>query len=390
MRVYVKEEPLSQAAHPLDALRRSTVQAVAMLELMLERWNEPPEPGRLHLSTLVHQLLALIVQHGGITASRGWQLLCASGVFDAVDRELYLLLLRRMGHPDVGLIEQAPDGTLLPGPAGERIAQGRDFYAVFMGGEEYRVVEVGGRNIGTVPESQPYIAGQLLMLAGRRWRIQEVDGARKEISVVRAYGGQPPIFGGDPVPPSEGVVRAMRRTYETIAVPTFLDKVAIGLLREARESFDYLGLRNGSVCRHGDSLLIFPWAGARRQTALLLALTRVRLEPVQLGLAISVPEAAAAKLRSALAELAAAPPPDPLELARLVEDKACEKYDPFLDDDLLCRAYASERIDASALPALAGEVLAKWLPEPSGVDSALPPPEAPPATVDNGFIDRRT
>ena len=372
MRVYVKEEPLSQATHPLDALRRGTVQAVAMLELMLERWNEPPEPGRLHLSTLVHQLLALVVQHAGITVSQGWQSLCASGVFDAVDKDLYLSVLRRMGHPDVALIEQAPDGTLLPGKAGEGVIQGRDFYAVFMGGQEYRVVEVGGRNIGTVPESQLYITGQLLMLAGRRWRIQEVDGSRKEITVVKAFGGQPPIFGGDPVPPSEGVIRAMRRTYETIAVPTFLDHVAIGLLKEARESFDYLGLRNGSVCRHGDSLLIFPWVGARRQMALFLALTRAQLEPVQLGLAISVPEVAGAKLRNELAALAHAPAPNPLDLASMVEEKAFEKYDPFLDDDLLCRAYASERIDASRLPALAGDILSRWPPASSARPGALP------------------
>ena len=118
----------------------------------------------------------------------------------------------------------------------------------------------------------------------------------------------------------------------------------------------------------------FPWVGARRQTALFLALTRARLEPVQLGLAISVPESAGAKLRTELAALENGPAPDPLDLARIVEEKAFEKYDPFLDDDLLCRAYASERIDASALPALAGEILARWPTESSPRPDALPSP----------------
>ena len=360
MRVYVKEDALSSAAHPLDALRRETVQAVAMLELMLERWNEPPSPGRLHLSTLVHQILALIVQHGGITAAQGWERLILSGVFPAVDMETYKRVLRRMGHPEVALLEQAPDGTLLPGKTGEVVTQGRDFYAVFMGAEEYRVVEAGGRTIGTVPDTLPFIVGQLLILAGRRWRILEVDGPRKEIAVVRASGGRPPTFGGEPVPPSEGVLRAMRRTYETIAVPTFLDVVAIGLLREARESFDRLGLRHGSVCRHDDSLLIFPWTGPRQQMALILALARAGLEPVQLGLAVAVAAEREAKLRAELAKLANSPPPDPVELSLGVEQKASEKYDCYLGDDLLSLAYASERLDAVVLPGLAAEILRRW------------------------------
>ena len=71
MRVYVKEGELTDAAHPLDALRAHTVQAIAMLNLMLRKWNEPPEPRRLHLSTLLHQVMALVGQRGGVDASGG-------------------------------------------------------------------------------------------------------------------------------------------------------------------------------------------------------------------------------------------------------------------------------------------------------------------------------
>jgi ATP-dependent Lhr-like helicase len=77
MRVYVREEALSESTHPLDALRHTTVQTIAMLHLMLREWNDPPVPGRLHLSTMLHQVLALIAQHGGISAAAAWeQLVC--------------------------------------------------------------------------------------------------------------------------------------------------------------------------------------------------------------------------------------------------------------------------------------------------------------------------
>ena len=73
MRVYVKEAEIDDASHPLDALRVQTVQSIAMLNLMLRKWNEPPEPGRLHLSTLLHQIMALVGQQGGVTAAEAWE-----------------------------------------------------------------------------------------------------------------------------------------------------------------------------------------------------------------------------------------------------------------------------------------------------------------------------
>ncbi|MGC8733401.1 MAG: helicase-related protein, partial [Halothiobacillaceae bacterium] len=200
MRVYVKEDALSERTHPLDALRRDTVQTIAMLNLMLQGWNEPPTPGRLHLSTMLHQIMALIAQHGGITAAEGWDLLVKSKIFEGVDLNIYKSLLRRMGDPNVQLIEQAPDGTLLPGDAGERLIESRDMYAVFLTPEEYKVVAIGGRSIGQMPVDNPVVSGQLIVLAGRRWRVLEVDAARKEILVTPASGGNPPRFGGEPQP----------------------------------------------------------------------------------------------------------------------------------------------------------------------------------------------
>ena len=242
--------------------------------------------------------------------------------------------------------------------------QGRDFYAVFMSGDEYRVVERGGRAIGSIPDTMPFIAGHLVILAGRRWQILEVDGQRKEISVCRAHGGQPPAFGGDPVPPSEGVVQAMRLIYETISVPPFLDATAIALLREARESFDRLGLRHGGVCRHEDTLLLFPWAGPRKVLALQLALTKAGLEPEPLGLALAIPNKFEAQLRYELSDIASASPPDALILGNLVKEKASEKYDRFLGDDLLSHVYACERIDRGSLPALAADLSQRWITTP--------------------------
>ena len=360
MRVYVKEGELTETTHPLDALRAHTVQATAMLNLMLRKWNEPPEPRRLHLSTLLHQVMALVGQQGGVAPAEAWDILVRSGTFSGVDAELFKRLLRRMGQPEVALLEQARDGTLLPGPAGERLLESRDIFAVFMSPEEYKVIAEGGRAIGQVPGENPFTPGEMLMLAGRRWRIVEVDAERRELSVRPARGGNPPVFGGDLRPPWDGVVEEMRRVWEDLSFPAYLDATAKQLIVEARTTYDRMGLRGASVARHEGQLLLFPWVGERRQQALILALARDELEPAQLGVAVTVSADKEAALVRTLTRLAGGTPPDALELAALVENKEIEKFDAFLGDELLNLAWARDRIDVVGLPIIASQMLAEF------------------------------
>ena len=59
LRGYVIEPSVDERTPLPDALRAQLFQSVAMTELLLEGWCEPPEPAALHLSTLTQQLLSL-------------------------------------------------------------------------------------------------------------------------------------------------------------------------------------------------------------------------------------------------------------------------------------------------------------------------------------------
>jgi len=242
--------------------------------------------------------------------------------------------------------------------AGERLLESRDIFAVFMSPDEYKVIAEGGRAIGQVPGENPFTPGEMLMLAGRRWRIVEVDSERRELSVRPARGGNPPVFGGDLRPPSDGVVKEMRRVWEDLAFPAYLDETAKQLLVEARTTYDRVGLRSASIARHEGQLLLFPWVGQRRQQALILALARDELEPAQLGVAVAVSADKESALVETLTGLAGRAPPDALELAELVENKEMEKFDPFLGEELLTIAWARDRIDVEGLPDMALRLLA--------------------------------
>jgi ATP-dependent Lhr-like helicase len=363
MRVFIKELDLVDANHPIDGLRLDTFQTVAMLNLMLARWNEPPQPGRLNLSTMIHQLLSLIGQGGGISPSKAWSILGSGGVFPNVDREIFVTLLRQLGA--AGAIEQAEDGTLLPGPIGEQLLAGRDIYSVFMTPEEFRVISNEGRPIGQVPVENPIVPGQYLILGGRRWQVTDIYPERREILVRQSRGGKPPTFGGEKPIPTDEVIKEMRRLYADVPQPAFLDATAKRFISEGRVTFDKNGLRSHTTIHYAGTIYLIPWVGGRQLNSLYLTLSAAGAEPTPLGIAISVPSRFETIVYDTLSAIRGGHVPTALELAKTVEQKAQEKYDYLLNEDLLNMAYAADKIDVSALPAIASILLDGWKPGPA-------------------------
>lgn len=102
LRLYVTEPLVDQRTSLPDQLRAELIQSIAMLELLLAGWCEPPGKDALHLSTLVQQLLSAIGQHGGVTASAAYGALCGPGSpFTAVTQTQSVTLLHGLGQNDV-------------------------------------------------------------------------------------------------------------------------------------------------------------------------------------------------------------------------------------------------------------------------------------------------
>src|SRR4051794_19046605 len=176
IRIYIEEEVAGDDASLLNRLAPDLLQAVAMTELMLAKWSEPPEVDRPHLSTLVQQVMSVIAEAGGARADQLHAALLASGAFPAVDTPTLLQGLRSMGRAD--LVEQTDGGLLILGLRGERIVRGRDFYTAFLVPEEFRVFHQS-RHIGGVTRAPDLGIDAYLILAGRRWKVLQVDLDRK-------------------------------------------------------------------------------------------------------------------------------------------------------------------------------------------------------------------
>ena len=110
LRQYAIELRHDSASNFVDRLRLGLVRTIAMIELLLDGWCEPPRPDALHLSTLVHQVLSVIAERGGARADRLHRVLCQEGPFRQVSAEMFLDVLRALGNPETGLIEQSSDG----------------------------------------------------------------------------------------------------------------------------------------------------------------------------------------------------------------------------------------------------------------------------------------
>lgn len=355
LRIYIEEEPIDAQSSLLLRLRPETVLAVAGVRLLLAGWCEPPPQRAMHLSTLLHQVLSIIAAQGGAQAATLYQTLCATGPFCNVSRSLFSQLLRQMGDPEVELIEQAPDGMLLLGREGERVVEHYTFYAVFETPAEYRVV-AEGKTLGTVPISFPVRRNDLIIFAGRRWEVIELHERQRVVEVKRARGGTPPAFGGEGVALHDQIVKEMRKVFTSTDLPTYLDAQGRSLLDEGREAFRMAELDRVSVVANGESTLLFPWVGTRRLVTLAMALTAEGLKTRPENMVI-IADHSVNEVKAALAHLSHNAPPAPLNLARQAANKQQDKYDRYLDEELLALSFAGSALITDGLPELAAEML---------------------------------
>ncbi|MBE0548493.1 MAG: DEAD/DEAH box helicase [Rubrivivax sp.] len=322
-------------------LRLSTVQFIACISLLAERWFEPPRANGAHLSTLVQQTLSAVSQYGGATIGQLYSLLCAPGApFSSVSKPEFTELIRHLGQKDV--LVQDSTGILLHGQLGEKFVNHYTFYPAFATEEEYRVV-TGGKTLGTIPLSTMLAAGQRIVFAGKTWLVQDVDDQQKSIYVTRSPGGKPPPFDGGGGRTHTKVRQRMRALLEGNEVPAYLDAVASRFLEEGRKNFAAIGLASLDVLDQGGEASLMTWLGDSSNAALacLLRLRGFTASPFGPTVEIRKGTRSTKDLIAALAEVATAEPPAVSVLLADAKNLQQEKWDWALPKPLLQKTYAS-------------------------------------------------
>jgi ATP-dependent Lhr-like helicase len=314
-----------------------------MTELLLAKWCEPPEVDRLHLSTLVQQSMSVIAELGGARADQLHALLVTSGAFPAVDMTTFLSLLRSMGKAD--LIEQTPEGLLILGLRGEAIVRNRDFYIAFVVPEEYRVLHQA-RHVGNVTSTPDLASDGYLILAGRRWKILEVDPQRQEILVEPSPGGRVPTFSGSAGHDVHPRVREqMLSVLFRDDLPVYLDPAARQMLANARAAAREADLGRRSFLQDGSDTIWFTWTGSRIERTLAGLGGHVGgLDVHDEAIALRFAQVQEDEIRETYRRILKNPP-DVLTLAANYPERAREKYERFLSDELQAQVFASHCLD---------------------------------------------
>ena len=359
LRMYSIEREPQTDSHPLDRLHLGLIRSIAMVELLIEGWCEPPAPEALHLSTLCHQVLSVIAERGGINAATLYDVLCRKGTFRKVSPALFARLLRDIGSAETALIDQALDGTLLLGPEGEKLAEHYSFYAVFQSAEEYRVV-AAGRQIGTLPATNVFVPEMTIVLSGRRWRITQVHSKDRVIEVSGDRVGRPPPFGGGGGQVHDRIIEKMKEVLSDGEVPRYLDKAAARLLQDARSEFQRLRLDVRSVCSLGEgNFLVATWAGTVKTSTLALLLKAMGHRVTAHDGFLEIDQASALiPVESALQNIASGPADTGQPSLPGIEQCMTEKYHRYLSRDLLYEDAVSSVVDIPAMPELAKKIIA--------------------------------
>ena len=345
LRGYAIESEIDARSHLMTQLRENLFEMTAMVSLLLENWFEPPRTNGLHLSTLVQQLLSLISQHGGITASHAYEELCDNGPFNNVNKSDFVELLKHLGEKK--LIQQDSSGVLVHGEKGEILVNHYTFYAAFAAEEEFRVIS-SNHTLGTLPISTALSVGDFILFAARTWRIESIEDKTKTIYVMQHMTGVVPSFNSSGGRVHDHVRKRMKTLYAHDNSIAYLDETASQLLVQGRQTYRQFDLDSQMIISSaGSRVLLFTWLGDGTNEVIGAMLRRYGLTPALCGPAIELYGTAenVGAIPRYLVELANEEMPTVESVLSHTFNLSQEKWDWALPDNLLQKSFASLRLN---------------------------------------------
>ena len=351
---FVMREDHTEARAMLpDSIPWYLIQGIALVQLYLEeRFVEPPRMDRLPFSLLYHQTMSTLASCGEMTprelASRVLKLNCFGKISQDDYRKLLLHLI------EIDHINRTENGGLILGLSGEQIVNQYKFYAVFQENVEY-TVRSGSEQLGTIVKPPP--VGDKIAIAGRVWAVDEVDHKRREVLCTLVKGLIPAYFGDVAGDIHTRILERMYRVLAEEQIYPYLMSHAVSRLAEARETFRSSLMGERPLVHLGGKMwALFPWLGSYAFLALerflkLRCGSRLNLKglnssrPYYMQFTIQIDEFEFYEIVCEEAEKEF----DPLELVYPKEVPVFEKYDEYVQEDLVRKGFAYGVLDVEGM-----------------------------------------
>ncbi len=347
--IFVGAETFDDTA-PLPAkIPWTLLRAIAVIELYLkEKWIEPVYNKKMPMGLLYHQTMSILKSHTSLDRDELAYEVLSLPPFNEIELEDYETFLDHLIY--TGHIETMDEGDLIIGETGERIIRNYHFYAMFEDEEEYSVFS-GTEELGSITEIPP--AGYAMTLAGRSWRILEVDHKHKTIQVEEIKGFSDTLWTGGFGDIDPRILKKMKEVLEGNEEYPYLRPNAALRLKKARRLAHESGmLKSPVIAAGGDTMFIIPWIGSKQFRTLDRALKYmlrgdlklrhlIPTEPYYFSVAGEVsPDTLLDAIRfTAKGEY------DPYLLLGKDEAPLNGKNDEFAPDELLRKAFIKDGID---------------------------------------------
>ncbi len=352
-------ESEKDGADRYDILPFELLQGIAIVELYRrERFVESAKRKKYPFGLLAHQTLSTLAASGeGLLLPVLARTMLTCEPFSDISTDDYKLLLSHLfakGH-----IDRTDDGKVITGLSSEKLLSSFKFYAVFKEEASYTVKDENGKEIGEIPEAVS--PGGKFSLAGRVWVCERLDSELKIIYARAAKGKLSSFWHGSLMGIDDKVSEYVKLILSEDEIYPYLGKNAARVLTSARKYARENKLLEKPMHKLDDDLyIILPWFGSsamntlcryiRKITGGIVTSRTVIENPYVLSLHLE--ERDMAEFLTLMREKSYSE--DKCNITLIDENESCfaEKYDYLVPKELLRKAYAADKMNASKVAEL--------------------------------------
>jgi ATP-dependent helicase Lhr and Lhr-like helicase len=254
-----------------------SILASAIIEMARSGWVENVSPSRRTWHILIHQLMAMCLQHGSVTRLSAWNVIAGAYSLSNINRDEYEQLIDHLVREAI-LYEES--GRLSMGVKAESVFGRKNFmeiYSVFTSPEQFTVMTVTEHELGTLQNDfvEKLLEGETtFLLAGRAWLVDRIQFKQKRVIVRPAPRGRIPTWSSICLKLlGYEICRKMKDIMSTDMPTSYLDPVAKDFLMEVRQDIGpFLASADAPISVEGDGIIWHTYAGGQINHTLKFAL----------------------------------------------------------------------------------------------------------------------